>query len=1097
MTDLNNTLGGSAGFGENSLSRNDDGSFQLNITSVFESGINFFGTNYTSLFINTNGNVTFGSAQSTYTPAGMAGVTRPMIAPFFADVDTRGGAVTASSGGTSTGSNLIWYDLDTVNDVITITWDDVGYYNAKTNKLNAFQMELIDLGGGDWTVRFVYESINWTTGDASGGSNGLGGTVATAGFTAGNGVDFYQLPTSGSQAAMLDLDLNNGNQGEQAVWEFLSDGGTVFDIAMSANSVQEFAAGGTVVGTLSSAAVGAGATFSLVDSAGGRFVIVGNQVRVADGILLDFEQRQTETITVRVFDGAASADFNLVINVSNVEPEIINAGNAGYTIVGGGVADTITTGTGADTINGGAGDDTLSSGAGNDTLDGGTGTDTMTGGLGNDIYFVDNAGDAVVELSSNAGTDLVNSTVTFSAAGTNQSGVENITLTGTANINATGNALNNVLTGNAGNNVLDGGAGADTLIGGVGDETYYVDNVGDVVNELAGNAGTDIVFSTVTFSASGANQSGIENITLTGATNINATGNNLNNIIIGNTGNNVLTGGNGDDRLTGNAGSDWLIGGANADRFVYDTHMMSGQYDVISDFSVAEGDRIDLSTFGPASWAVLQGHLLFVDGANNAHLAGKWNGTDQHLTLSGINVGTLSAAQFVFDTSATARNITGTANEDRIFGGLGNDTITAGGGHDRIFGDAGDDIIYGEGGNDRIFGHAGADTVYGGDGNDQIYGGDGNDTLDAGSGNNHLDGEAGDDTLIGGSGNDNIIGGTGADIMTGGAGADIYNVDNVGDVVNESASNAGRDWVFTTVSFNLGGTAAGVENATLEGTADINLTGNALANSLFGNSGSNVLDGGDGNDTLNGGDGNDTLIGGAGNDRLAGDAGADTMTGGSGNYIYEVDNVGDIVNEAVGDGGTDTVNTSISFSLTGTAAGVEKGTLLGSAHLNLTGNGLANTLTGNVGNNILDGGDGNDRLIGGDGNDTLIGGNGLDTLEGGGGADTISGGAGNDRIFGGAGDDVINGGTGNDALFGETGADTFVFEAAFGRDTISGFNAAEDKLDLTDFGVDSAAELMPYATNSGAHMLITMSTGNVITIQNFSVAQVHNGMFVV
>ncbi|OYW52284.1 MAG: hypothetical protein B7Z29_20065, partial [Hyphomicrobium sp. 12-62-95] len=246
-----------------------------------------------------------------------------------------------------------------------------------------------------------------------------------------------------------------------------------------------------------------------------------------------------------------------------------------------------------------------------------------------------------------------------------------------------------------------------------------------------------------------------------------------------------------------------------------------------------------------------------------------------------------------------------------------------------------------------------------------------------------------------------------------------------------------------------------------------------------------------------GGDGNDTLIGGAGNDRLAGDAGADTMTGGAGNDIYDVDNAGDIVNEAVGDGGIDTVNTSISFSLTGTAAGVEKATLLGSAHLNLTGNGLANTLTGNVGNNILDGGNGNDRLIGGDGNDTLVGGDGLDTLEGGGGADTISGGAGNDRIFAGAGNDILNGGAGNDSLFGETGADIFIFEAAFGRDTISGFNAAEDKLDLTDFGVDSAADLMPYATNSGAHMLITMSTGNVITIQNFSVAQVHNGMFVV
>ena len=440
MTALDNTLGGTAGFGENSIARNDDGSFLLNITPVFENGINFFGTTYTSLYINTNGNVTFGSPLSTYTPTGLAGVNRPMIAPFFADVDTRGGATTASPGGTSTGSNLIWYDLDTVNDVITITWDDVGYYNRKTNKLNAFQMQLIDLGDGDWTVRFVYENIDWTTGDASGGSNGLGGVTATAGFTAGNGVDYFALPTSGNQSAMLNLDVNDGNQGEQAVWEFLSDGGSVFDLAISANTVQEFAAGGTVVGTLSSPAVGPGATFSLVNNAGGRFVIVGNQLRVADGVLLDFEQRQSETITVQVFDGSASTTFDLTINVTNVEPEVIHAGDAGYTIVGGALNDTISTGSGNDTINGGAGNDTLSGGGGNDTLIGGTGADTMTGGAGNDTFYVDNVSDVVIDRFSDVGTDLVYSSVTFDASGTNQDGIENITLTGTAAINATGYA---------------------------------------------------------------------------------------------------------------------------------------------------------------------------------------------------------------------------------------------------------------------------------------------------------------------------------------------------------------------------------------------------------------------------------------------------------------------------------------------------------------------------------------------------------------------------------------------------------------------------------------------------------------------------------
>ena len=145
----------------------------------------------------------------------------------------------------------------------------------------------------------------------------------------------------------------------------------------------------------------------------------------------------------------------------------------------------------------------MNGGAGNDMLDGGTGNDTMTGGVGNDTFTVDSASDVVIERATDTGTDLVYSTVTFSAAGTNQDGIENITLTGTANIDATGNALANALTGNAGNNVLDGGAGADTMTGGAGNDTYTVDNASDVVVELSSNTGTDLVNASVTFSAAG------------------------------------------------------------------------------------------------------------------------------------------------------------------------------------------------------------------------------------------------------------------------------------------------------------------------------------------------------------------------------------------------------------------------------------------------------------------------------------------------------------------------------------------------------------------------------------------------------------------
>jgi hypothetical protein len=79
------------------------------------------------------------------------------------------------------GQNLIWYDLDATNGVFTATWDDVGYYRSHTSPLNAFQLQLFDQGDGAFDIVFRYEDVNWTTGDASGGSGGLGGSVSRAG----------------------------------------------------------------------------------------------------------------------------------------------------------------------------------------------------------------------------------------------------------------------------------------------------------------------------------------------------------------------------------------------------------------------------------------------------------------------------------------------------------------------------------------------------------------------------------------------------------------------------------------------------------------------------------------------------------------------------------------------------------------------------------------------------------------------------------------------------------------------------------------------------------------------------------------------------
>jgi Ca2+-binding RTX toxin-like protein len=351
-------------------------------------------------------------------------------------------------------------------------------------------------------------------------------------------------------------------------------------------------------------------------------------------------------ISVTVTDsGGLTASQQFSISVA-VEDKILNGTSRGETLIGG---------SGNDSINGAAGDDTLRGNDGNDRLDGGAGNDSMVGGRGNDLYIVNSASDKTLE-DLDQGIDTVESSVTWSLA----ANIENLTLTGTAIINATGNDLVNNLSGNSGANTLlagggddrlDGGAGADKMSGGSGNDVYVIDNSGDIITEVV-NEGIDSVESSITYSLT----VNVENLYLTGSNSVNGTGNSLDNKIYGNVASNTLTGGAGNDFLDGGSGADKMIGGAGDDTYVVDN--TSDAYTEVA------GQGLD----GVISSVT----LTLTANVENLTLIGAAavNGTGNE--LNNFIVG--NAAANILTGGAGNDKLEGMAGKDTMIGGAGNDT---------------------------------------------------------------------------------------------------------------------------------------------------------------------------------------------------------------------------------------------------------------------------------------------------------------------------------------------------------------------------------------------------------------------------------------
>ncbi|MFZ3280400.1 M10 family metallopeptidase C-terminal domain-containing protein, partial [Pseudomonas sp.] len=280
----------------------------------------------------------------------------------------------------------------------------------------------------------------------------------------------------------------------------------------------------------------------------------------------------------------ASLDWTLGANLEN----LVLRGSDNLNGTGNGLNNSLT---------GNAGNNTLNGGAGNDTLDGGAGIDTLIGGTGNDIYIVDSQNDVVIEVAGE-GRDTIRTSVSYTLSANVEDGV----LLGNANLNITGNTLDNTLNGNSGDNLLDGGMGIDTLAGGDGNDTYRVDNTQDVIIETAtANSGIDTVQATLHWTL-GAN---LENLILLGDANLNGTGNALDNNITGNVGNNILDGG---------AGADTMVGGDGDDIYYVDS-----QSDKIIE-AVGEGHDVVRSSVSYTLSANVEDGVLL--GSNNLNFAG-------------------------------------------------------------------------------------------------------------------------------------------------------------------------------------------------------------------------------------------------------------------------------------------------------------------------------------------------------------------------------------------------------------------------------------------------------------------------------------------
>jgi Ca2+-binding RTX toxin-like protein len=748
---------------------------------------------------------------------------------------------------------------------------------------------------------------------------------------------------------------------------------------------------------------------------------------------------------------------------------------------------------------------TLIGEGGIDTLDGKDGGDSLIGGENDDTYYVYSDKDTIFE-SVSEGTDLVYSTASYVLS----SNVENLVLTGITGseaLNATGNDLDNSITGNSGNNSLTGLAGNDTILGGLGDDSmdggsgnntliggdgndYYFTNGGtDTFVELA-NEGLDYVVSSSNVDLG--DYAYIENIMLTGSSDLNAIGSNVDNKIIGNTGNNTLDGKDGNDLL------------------VIDDAI------VLSQSSIVGGNGNDTLSFSKDGLSITDDVLSVITTTSSIEALQTGNGTNY------LNLGTNS----------------GNSNISSIFGGTGNDTVditdltsqiylNSGAGNDSLIASvsslpkSSSDTINGGAGTDTLF--LGATTIVDSDldqltnvevlkssdsssdftlginamasGISVVFGGAGSDTLDVSAYTTLVN-------LNAGSGGDLIKLYTGAMLQStfinGGSGNDTL------EFIKNAVSVTDADFINPRVlSLEVIKTASGNNRMILGPNAQ-----SSGITTLVGNNGNDTFDASAYTVSINmdGGSGDNSLVGGAGNDTITSGGGADAIRAGSGTDLIRVANVTALNNLATLDGGAgdDTLAiTLISQTIVddfSNVASVEVLSLAGGINSVILAANAASakisTLIGGSGNDTFDASNGaytgtSVYFDGGDGDNSLTGNSGADTLLSGSGNDTLSGGGGNDTLQAWA---SATTNTASDTLIGGAGADRFVLGdtngVAYGNGSvalITDFVGDTDYLQLKNWGnAGSDYQVVANAGSGYTHQLFDTHTGGNVLIANIN-----------